>query len=70
MKALISPNENSYSYDGTLLGSRVAQVNNEIFPVAPPLFWVDCPNNCVADLWYYLEGKLYIKPLPPEDIAP
>lgn len=64
MKALISPNEKVYSYDGTELGSRVAQIEETEFPVAPPLFWIDCPDDCAADEWYYSEGQLYIKPEP------
>lgn len=66
MKALISPNEKSYSYDGTILGQRIAQVSDNSFTVAFPLFWIDCPDECIADLWYYFEGQLYIKPIQPE----
>ena len=49
MKALIStlePRENGY---------RVAQVEQDenIFDVAEDLFWVDCPDECVVDLWFY-----------------
>lgn len=65
MKALISPNEKVYSYDGIFLGFRVAEVSNSIFDVASPLFWVDCPDECAADQWYYFEDQLYIKPEPP-----
>lgn len=32
---------------------RVAQVEAESFPVAPPLFWTDCADNVVADQYYY-----------------
>lgn len=67
MKALVSPNEKSYSYDGTLLGQRIAQVEGVVFPVAPPLFWTDCPSDCVADLWYYSGGQCLPKPLPPDN---
>lgn len=65
MKALISklePRENGY---------RVAQVEQDdnIFGVAADLFWVDCPEECEADKWYYspdLDGCL---PIPePEPI--
>lgn len=66
MKALISPNEKVYSYDGTLLGSRVAQINDVAFIIAQPLFWINCPDDCVADKWYYSDEQLYIKPVPPE----
>lgn len=65
MKALVSPNEKAYSYDGTLLGQRIAQVNDIEFPVAPPLFWTDCPDDCVPDLWYYSNGQCLPKPVPP-----
>lgn len=65
MKALISPNENAVSYDGTVLGQRVAQVEEDSFPIAPPLFWVDCPIDCKADAWYYLDGQLAPIPAPP-----
>lgn len=46
---------------------RVAEVepDDKIFDVCETLFWVDCPNDCVADQWYYKDGKL--KKLP-EDI--
>lgn len=64
MKALISPNELSRSYDGTTLGQRVAQISETEFSVSEPLFWIDCPDECVADKWYYSEGQLYIKPEP------
>jgi hypothetical protein len=66
MKALISPNEQALSYDGSVLGQRIAQVEEIEFPIASPLFWVDCPNDCKPDLWYYLDGQCIPKPLPPE----
>ena len=68
MKALISPNEIVSSYDETILGQRVAQVELVEFAVALPLFWIDCPDNCEADKWYYSEGQLYTKPVPPEEL--
>ena len=24
--------------------------------------WVDCPDDCEQDLWYYKDGAVYIKP--------
>lgn len=51
--ALVSPNEQVYKYDGTLLGERVAEVANTTFEVAPPLFWVECADDVVADQFYY-----------------
>jgi hypothetical protein len=71
MKALISPNEKVYSYDGTYLGDRVAQVepDDQIFEVAPPLFWLDCANDVKQDQFYYDESShLIIKiPQPPTE---
>ncbi len=42
---------------------RVAEVqpNNKIFDVAPPLQWVDCPDECEANEWYYKDEQVYIK---------
>jgi hypothetical protein len=41
---------------------RVAEVVEVPFEVNPLLFWVDCPDDCVADQWYYKDGSVYIKP--------
>jgi hypothetical protein len=43
---------------------RVAEVepNNKVFPVYSTLFWVDCPDSCVADQWYYKDGQVQVKP--------
>lgn len=43
---------------------RVAQVepDDKTFPVYHTLIWVDCPNNCVADQWYYKDNTCVIKP--------
>lgn len=56
MQALISPNDDN----------RIAQVepDDNIFPVAPPLFWATCPENCVADQWTYVDG-VFEPPVPP-----
>jgi len=40
---------------------RVAEVAENTFEVSPPLHWVDCPDDCVADQWYYKDG-LHKKP--------
>lgn len=66
MEALISPSEAAYSYDGTLLGQRIAQVREFEFPIALPLFWTGCPSDCVADLWYYSDGQCLPKPVAPQ----
>jgi hypothetical protein len=52
MKALISPNEKVYLPDG-FVGERVAQVSSSDFPVANPLFWMDCADDVVADQFYF-----------------
>ena len=43
---------------------RIAQVesDNKVFEVAQPLFWFDCPENCVSDFWYYKDGQVQAKP--------
>ena len=43
MKALINPNEIKET------GYRVCQVEEIEFEVAQPLFWIDCPNDLIAD---------------------
>jgi hypothetical protein len=37
---------------------RVAEVepDNKVFEVHNTLIWVDCPDDCVADQWYYKNG--------------
>jgi hypothetical protein len=68
MKALISPNEGPIyhvsSWTDTIPSNpvveaypnsaRVAQVSQDtdIFPVADPMYWTDCPNETVADTWW------------------
>jgi hypothetical protein len=52
MKALISPQENN----------RICQVEAQDFPVADPLFWADCPDNCTTE-WTYVDGQ-FIPPAP------
>ena len=43
---------------------RVAQTepDNKIFDVAQPLYWIDCSEDCVADLLYYKDGQIQLKP--------
>jgi hypothetical protein len=45
--ALISPNEPRET------GYRVAEVSDTTFEIAPPLFWISCENNIVADEYFY-----------------
>lgn len=38
--------------------ARVCQVQEQSFEIAPPLFWVDCSNDVVADgFWYNTETQ-------------
>ena len=57
MKALISPQENN----------RICEVvaNTKTFPVAEPLYWIDCPSDCTTE-WAYVEGEF----LPPQPYVP
>ena len=54
MKALISPNEPRES------GFRVADVSAHGFTVADPMFWVDCPDDIVADKYWFKDGVFTI----------
>jgi hypothetical protein len=44
-------------------GERVCQVADVSFPVAQPLFWVDCENDVLADQFYYDSSDKTIKPI-------
>jgi len=44
-------------------GYRVAQVEENPFPVADTLFWVECSDNIVADQYYYNPADETIKVL-------
>jgi hypothetical protein len=43
---------------------RIAEIepDDKVFEVAPPLHWVDCPNECQADNWYFKDGQCRVKP--------
>lgn len=48
MKALVSTVEVSGS------GYRIVEVTNATFAVHEPiLFWANCPDECIPDLWFY-----------------
>jgi hypothetical protein len=82
MKALISPNESftlswisSWNgdipvYSEILNCQRVAQVelDNKVFQVAQPMYWVDCPDNCLSDQWYFKDGQVLVKPQDAEKL--
>lgn len=57
MKALISPNENN----------RICQVEEQDFPVAEPLFWLDCPDTITTE-WTY-DGTTFVAPVIPEQVV-
>jgi hypothetical protein len=65
-KALISPIE------PVLSGYRVAEVADNDFPVADPLFWIDCSDEIVADQYYFdpSSEEILIVPQEPKDIIP
>lgn len=60
MKALISTTEPCET------GYRVAQVepDEDIFPVADTLFWVDCADDVVADQFWFDPEDQTIKLIP------
>jgi len=43
---------------------RVAQVepDDKIFGVAEPLYWTNCPDDCVEDFWYFKDNQILPKP--------
>lgn len=52
-KALISPIQNN----------RIAQVAAADFPIAAPLYWVDCPDDCTTE-WSF-DGEGFSPPVIP-----
>lgn len=78
MKALISPKESSILHVVAWSGNppqpvlesyanscRVAQVepDDKIFPVGGELFWADCSDDCIADMFYYDTVQEIILPI-------
>lgn len=53
-KALISPGETVGN------GYRIAEVTASEFPVAPPLFWVDAPDDIEATTHCYVDGEGFV----------
>ena len=45
---------------------RVAEVATEQFLVAPPLYWLECEDNVVPNLWYcnIVTNQILILPPP------
>jgi hypothetical protein len=74
-KALISPNEvpqyvtswvnhQTPVFSPIANSARIAEVAAEDFPVAGPLFWVNCSDEVVADQWYYNTDSETIESVP------
>jgi len=76
--ALISPNESISYISGWTEGTdpqpiyttipnaeRVAEVADTTFEVAPPLFWVTCADDVVANEYYYDSSTATIGEIPP-----
>ena len=71
--AYISTQEQIYSYDGTLLGARVCQVQDTkdgLVDVPPDLIWVECADDVLPTTHYYDLNNQEVKILPtkPESI--
>lgn len=78
-KAIIDPRETIFYVSGydakgkpiyTLIpnSARVAEIADAEFPVAEPLFWVDCADDVVADQWYYdvIQAACFPVPTAPQ----
>lgn len=64
--ALISPNEKILDPNTQEeLGWRVAQVSEQTFEIAPPLFWTACADDVIANEWYYDPADQQLKQVPP-----
>jgi hypothetical protein len=64
-KALISPNELVKNPNtGVDIGIRIAQVADNEFEVAIPLYWIECPDNTDPGTQYYDEATQEIKQIP------
>lgn len=48
--------------------ARVCEVEDIEFPVAEPLFWVDCADNVVADQFWFNKTNNQIEPV--ENVPP
>ena len=58
MKALISPNEIVET------GCRVAEICENEFEVAKPLFWIECPNTINANEYFYDISSMSFQIIP------
>lgn len=63
-QALISPNEPVQT------GYRIAEVVEQEFEIAPPMFWVTCEGDIVVDYFWYDPSDQTIKPIPMPENQP
>jgi hypothetical protein len=68
--AYISTQEQIFSYDGSLLGSRVVQVQDTkdgLVDVPPDLFWAECGDEITTSNSYYdmADQQVKLQPLRP-----
>lgn len=63
--ALISPDESREA------GYRVAEVCDSLFEVALPLFWVECADDIIADVYWYDPStqQIVLIPVPEPDLT-
>jgi hypothetical protein len=50
--------------------ARIAEVAANVFPVADPLFWVECGDEVNADSWYFDTESLQAVQIPPSPPDP
>lgn len=63
-KALISPLEPVYDLDANKIGVRVAEIAEEEFDVAEPLYWIACEDTLVADNYCFDESSSQFISIP------
>jgi hypothetical protein len=66
--ALISLQELVYSYDGTLIGVRIAETSQNPFLVAEPLYWFQCADEVNANQWYFQTETGSCQLIPQEQV--
>lgn len=73
MQALISPNEHIFDPNtGEVIGERIAEVSENPFEVALPLFWFPCADYVLPDVYYYdaLDQQIKLTPEPTTPVVP
>lgn len=58
MFALISPEEIQLGNNREVLGQRVAEIREQPFEVAPPLFWIEFTPQDHAVIYYYKDNQI------------